>query len=92
MAQSLVSKRRNIATRSVAAATQLWDAFETLQDIALERAQAGNFLQTDFDGTDLEHLTPFMIGVLLDTIVADLNTWMVAGSPVRRDVFLQVRR
>lgn len=93
MAQSLVNKRRNIATNAVIHATQLWDHLQALKGLALERAQAGNFEQTDFDDTDLEHLTPFMIGSLLDTIIPGIAGYVEdSANPARRDILLQVRR
>jgi hypothetical protein len=52
--------------------------------------QAGNFLDSDFDGTDLNHLTPYMIGTLLDTVVPALvATYAV---PTNHDILLQVRK
>lgn len=87
---SQTEKRRNIATNTVIAATALWDAFTALQELALERAQAGNFEDADFAETDLIHLTPYLVGVTLDTLVPDLKTFLEANS--RRDYLLQLRR
>lgn len=95
MPQSLVSKRHNIATNAVIYATQLWDAYLGLQELKLERSKMedGNFQQTDFDGTDLAHLTPAMIGALFDFVLADLKTWFEdVGHPERIERITQVRR
>jgi len=72
MAQDLVSKRLNIAAATVTQATALWNATIALRELQAERAVAGNFEDTDFDGTDLQHLTAFMIGAFLDTHVPAL--------------------
>jgi hypothetical protein len=95
MAQSLVQKRRNLATNTIIHATQLWDAFQRLLDLKLERdnMEDGNWVQTDFDGTDLEHLTPAMIGGLYDFVLTDLTTWFNDGThPERIDRITQVRK
>lgn len=95
MAQSLVNKRRNIATNAVNHATALWDHYQALQELKIERAKMedGNFQQTDFDNTDLTHLTPAMLGGLFDFVLADLKTWFEdAGHAERIERITQVRR
>lgn len=95
MAQSLVDKRRNLATNVVIHATALWDNYLALQELKTERAKMedGNFVQSDFDGTDLTHLTPGMIGNFIDTVLADLKTWFEDGThPERIERITQVRR
>jgi hypothetical protein len=53
----------------------------------------GNFVQSDFDGTDLVHLTPAMIGGLFDFVLTDLKTWFDdPAHPERIDRITQVRR
>jgi hypothetical protein len=90
MAQSQVQKRLNIAGNAVIHATRLVDALLALEQLKEERLQAGNFLDSDFDGTDLNHLTPYMIGTLLDTVVPALvATYAV---PTNHDILLQVRK
>jgi len=94
MAQDQTSKRRNIASKAATAATQLWDAVTTLQDLALERTQSGNFVQADFDGTALAYLTPFLVGLLLDTVTPAIGTFMGAplgGGAAPRDILLQMK-
>lgn len=95
MAQSLVSKRRNIATNAAIHATTLWDSYQALQELKLERAKMedGNFQQSDFDDTDLQHLSPGIIGGLFDFVLTDLKTWFEdAGHPERIERITQVRR
>jgi hypothetical protein len=93
MAQDQTDKRRNIATNAIAYATQLWDALLALKELSEERAIAGNFVDTDFDGTDMKHLTPFMIGSLLDTHAPAIYNFVAdAGTPARLDILLEVRR
>lgn len=94
-AQDQTSKRRNIASRAADASTKLWDAVVALQQLSLERAQAGNFVSTDFDGTSLSYLTPFLVGLLLDTvspaIVTFMSTALPSSGPVPRDIVLQMK-
>ena len=95
MAQSLVAKRRNIATNAVIHATALWDHYQALLELKTERSKMedGNFAQSDFDGTDLVHLTPAMIGGLFDAVMTDLKTWFEDGThPERIERITQVRR
>lgn len=95
MAQDQSAKRLNIASGVVSAATDLWDAFQRLQELKLERSQAGNFTDAELQaaGSDLRHLTAFLVGAFLDTVITDLNTWFTDGAhPERRDYILQLRR
>jgi len=93
MPQDQTEKRRNIATNAVIHATALWDALVALEELTAERVVAGNFVDTDFDGTDLVHLTPFMIGSLLDTHAPAIKAFVEdAGTPARRQVLLEVRK
>ena len=95
-AQDQSRKRQNIATNAVIHATALWDAIQALELLRQERGQAGNFVDADFTESDLIHLTPFMIGSLLDTITPELKTAIEGGSvganAARKDILLQVRR
>lgn len=93
MAQDQTAKRRNIATNAVIHATAVYDHLQALKQLTAERAVAGNFVDADFDGTDLQHLTPFMIGSLLDTHAPAISNFLEdAGTPARKQVFLEVRR
>ncbi len=93
MSQDLTTKRRNIASNAVFYATQLWDALLALQELSAEHVVAGNFEDADFDTTDLQHLTPFMIGSLLDTHIPAIYDFVTdAGTPARKDTILEVRR
>lgn len=98
MAQDLTKKRQNLATNTVAHATALLDAARALKHITEERTEAGNFEQADFDGTDLEHLTPGMIGQVLDFVVPQLDAELDVeisgggGFPTRRSLLEAVRR
>lgn len=86
--QDQTAKRLNIATRTVEAATRLWDAAQELKQVKAERAVAGNFVDVEFENTDLKHLTAFMIGSLLDTHVPELLTAIEA----KQQILLEVRR
>ena len=92
MAQDVVAKRRNIASKMVDAATQLWDALNTLQELQAEHAQIADYDQTDFDGTDLKHLTPFLAGAVLSNVTPDLVTFLTVTHSAYRDYLLQIRR
>lgn len=94
MAQDQTTKRRNIASKAAIASTQLWDAVTQLQELSLERTQSGNFVDADFDGTSLVYLTPFLVGLLLDTVTPAIVTFMDTALPsgsVPRDILLQMR-
>ena len=59
MAQDLTNKRRDIASRLVAAARQHETALAAMEEAAREYTDAGlTWVQADFDGTALQHLTP----------------------------------
>ena len=94
MAQDLSAKRLNIASQTVEAATKLWDAAQELKQLRAERAVAGNFTDDELQlgpegrGTDLKHLSAFMIGSLLDTHIPDLITAIEA----KQQILLEVRR
>jgi hypothetical protein len=92
MAQSVVAKRRNIASNAVIQATVFYDALRALSDLSAERAELGDFVQTDFDGTDLEHLTPFVVGSLLDIVVPAIRTFVDVTDATRKHMLLQMRR
>lgn len=93
-AEDLVAKRQNIATRSIAAATQLRDAIESLKLLKEERSTAGNFDDTDFENSDLKHLTAYDIGALLDTVVPSFDTTLqdVGNGGFNKSILLKVRR
>jgi len=95
-AQDQSNKRRNIASRAVTASTQLWDAVQDLSELSLERVQSGNFVDDDFSGTALTHLTPFLVGLLLDTVGPAVKTFMesqIGGNgAIPRDILIQMRQ
>lgn len=94
-AQNLTNKRVNIASKAVDQCTKLWDAIVALQELQLEAAQAGNFLDDDFVGTSLTQLTGFMVGLMLTTVTPGIVTFMTAqlpgNGPIPRDILLQMR-
>ena len=100
MAQSLLDKRRNLATNAVIQATRLLDAARALADLAGEQDNTPGFSfeQSDFDGTDLQHLTPGLIGYLLDFVVPQLDSELDVeisgggGFPTRRSILEQIRK
>lgn len=93
MAQDNTQKRRQMAREAIIAATKLWDALQELAELKLERATAGNFVDADFEAGELAHLTPFMIGSLIDTHAPDIKAFVEdAGAPARLDVILGVRQ
>lgn len=93
MAQSLISKRQNLATNAVIHATNLWNAYQGLLEVKRERAQLSqDFQDSDFADTALQHLTAGMVGTLLDFVVTDLDTWFQdPAHPNRVQLTLQVR-
>jgi hypothetical protein len=91
MAQNQVDKRRNLATNAITHATQLWDSLVALKEISDEAATAGNFLQTDFDDTDLAHLTPASIGAWI-TIHAPAIYNFIYNDATRKQIILEIRR
>ena len=94
--QDLVSKRRNIATNAMIYVTQIVDAYTALQLLQDEYAQAGSFAQTDFDGTDLEHLTPGIVNTLFGGggVADNLETNYIdtANSGRNKQILLQMRK
>ena len=94
MAQDQTGKRRNLASEAVIHATAFVDALTALQTLKEERLQAGDFQDADFDGTDLAHLPPGMVGQLFDFVVPDLslNYEDAANGGRNKQVLLQMRR
>jgi hypothetical protein len=105
MAQSLVAKRQNLASRTVTQVTALVDAIRSLDALQDEYVQetgesGGAFAQTDFDGTSLTHLTPGMMTAMFagNGVVDSLLGWYVnnaaVGTPssiVNKQNLLQMR-
>jgi hypothetical protein len=95
MAQDQTRKRQNIASKAAVASTQLWDAVQTLSELSLERAQSGNFADADFDNSTNAYMTPFLVGLLLDTVAPAIKTFMEApiggNGAIPRDILLQMR-
>jgi len=67
VAQDLVSKRLNLCSELVDNLQQWWTLTNLLRGLVLERPVVGNFAQSEFDNTDLKHLSPSLAGVLLET-------------------------
>jgi hypothetical protein len=90
-------KRQNIASEAVTQAERLYDAIRELGLLADEAAQAGSFVDADFNEgepgkptTDIAHLTPAMLTTLLGTITTAARTW-AEGATVK-PTLMQVRR
>ena len=81
MAQDLIDKRRNIATNTVIHATRLVDALRALDALQEEVAQV-TFVQSDFDGTSLKHLSPALMAAIYGGggAVDDLMTQLGANG------------
>jgi hypothetical protein len=95
MAQDQTLKRRGISSRTVVAATKLWDALQELKGLSIERAECGSdFDEADFGPEqDLNHLTPFMVGSFLDTHAPAISAFVEdVGTPARKTLLLQLRR
>lgn len=94
MAQDQSAKRLNLATKCMNSCVTLVDVANDTNEERLEAAQAGNFVQTEFDGTALKHLTPTIIGALTANVFPDFQTWLdqtaYAGGPTRRQLLQQV--
>lgn len=75
MAGDNTAQRQNLASKAVAAVTQLTDALYELQQLSDQRAKFLNpFLDSDFTGTANAQLTAAMIGVLFDAVLPSLLT------------------
>lgn len=69
------AKRQNIASKAVAASTAIVDNLNVLLELKDERAKLVDpFVDGDFTGTALKHLTAAQIGVLFDFVVPALQT------------------
>lgn len=94
--QDLVAKRRNIAEKAVIYSTQIVDGYNALLQTQDEYNQAGTFVQTDFDGTGLSHLTPGMINTLFGGggVAENLKTNYTdaANSGRNKQILLQMRK
>lgn len=67
MAQDVTNKKRNVASNTVIHATRLVDALlalDALQEEYNAVTAVSAFAQSDFDGTDLQHLTPALINAV----------------------------
>jgi len=98
MAQDLSVRRKAIIVNSVGLATSLLDSANGLAAQTLIRAQSGNFIDADLGAPGTEQLTTFMVGLLLDTFVPELTTWLNGrvnndgANPFRRDLLIQIRK
>ncbi len=97
MAQVLTAKRQAIAAAAVASATALLDAESGLQAASTQSAQAGSFDDSEFTLPTLQHLTAFLVGEVLSTLVPDIESFLSGhlqnnnALPIRRDLLLQMR-
>lgn len=98
MAQNLVAKRQRIAGTAVASASAVVNGLNGLLVAKAERAQAGNFEESDLETPELEHLTAFLVGLTLDIVVGEIATFLDGkvednpASPKRIEVLLQMKR
>lgn len=88
-----VAKRRNIATNTVIRATTLWDTLQALKQLKDERAIAGTFADSDFTGTDLDHVSAATLGSFFDFVVTPLDAWFNdPANAGRKNWTLELRR
>lgn len=95
MSQDLVRKKQNLAASAIAYSTQLVDALNGLQALALERAVLGeDFQDSDFVTPDLGHLTAGIVGTLFDFVVPSLqaNYEDNVNAGRNRQILLQMRK
>lgn len=89
-------KRRNIAEKTVTAATQFVDALNQLLELKEERAKLdGGFVDADFETDGLRHLSPGLVGTLFDFVVPDLQANYVDNDDNggrNEQILLQVRK
>lgn len=85
MAQDQTSKRRNIATNAVTHCTNFLTALTNLIELSAQRGQSGDFVDADFEGTDLRHLTPGIVGTLFDFVVPSINTNFIDSANGNRN-------
>jgi hypothetical protein len=94
----LTTKRQRIARAAITSATALYDVYSGLKIAQLEATQSGNFVDSELTGDDLGHVSAYLIGLTLTTLVPELETFLSGrinndnGLPVRRDLLLQLRR
>ena len=98
MAQDLSPRRLEIARTAVSSATAFYDAETGLKVAAALRAESGNFTDDELQvQPDLVHLTAFLIGMVLDSLVSDIELFLDGhvgnnnGNPTRRSLLLQMR-
>ncbi len=95
MPQDLSSKRIEIVGIARKSATGMYGLGQGLVTAKAYRDQSGTFTDAEIQAVSgLEHLTAYMVGLLLDTLVSDLNTWLDANvtgtSTKRRDLLVQM--
>lgn len=94
----LAAKRKRLAENTVIQAGRLVEAVNALEALAVERSQVGNFDDLEFadttEGFDLRHLSAFLVGLFLETIVPRLTTALDTSGTggVPRDILHQVKR
>lgn len=95
---NLTAKRQRIARSAIASATALYDAYSGLKVAQLEAAQSGNFDDDELVGEELGHVSAYLVGLCLTTVVTEFETWLNGrvngdnGLPKRSEVLLQLRR
>lgn len=98
MSQVLTAKRLRIAGNVVASGTAILDASSGLKAAALEKLQAGNFVDAELATVDLQQTTAFMLGLVTDTLSPDIEAFLDAkvggnnANPTRRELLLQLRK
>ena len=93
MAQDLTQKRRGLARAAEAASRQVVDGLRRLLAVREERAVlAVDFQDADFIG-EFAHLTPGMVGTLLDFVVPSLEVAYIdtANAGRNKQILLQMR-
>lgn len=92
---NIVDQRRNVATNAVIQATKLLDALNALVALKAQRTFfESDFVDSDFDGTALQHLSAGIMGTFFDFVVPAFTTTLAdAGNSGRNNQILnQVRQ
>jgi len=79
MAQDLKLKRQVIAANGVKQSIAFIDALNALVALKEEKTRAGiNFEDADFIAQGLQHLTPYLVGLLFDIVIPHIQTSLEA--------------
>ena len=94
MPQSTTKVKQLIAKQSMVASTELYDSLATLLRLREQRnklGDGGNFTQADFDGGEMQHLTPAIAAGVLD-LAQELSDWINDPQhPERLTLLMQIR-